>query len=159
MIIDPEARRFVESQRVGRLATADERGRPHVVPICFALDGATLYTPIDEKPKAGDYTRLRRLRSIAVNPHVQVLLDLYDDADWSCLRYVQLRGTARVIDGGEEHTRAIALLRARHEQYVAMKLDARPVIAVDVERVVQWSAAHGSASRKTLDSDNTEGLP
>jgi PPOX class probable F420-dependent enzyme len=157
LIISAGVRAFVESQRVGRLATADERGRPHVVPICFALDGDTLYTPIDEKPKAGDYTRLRRLRSIAVNPHVQVLLDLYDDADWSCLRYVQLRGTARVIDDGAEHTRAIALLRARHEQYVAMKLDARPVIAVDVERVVEWSAARGGAAPTPLDSDIAEG--
>ena len=117
MIIDPEAHAFIESQRVARLATVDERGRPHVVPICFALEGDTLYTPIDEKPKSGDYTRLRRLRSIAVNPHVQVLFDLYEDADWSRLRYVQLRGTARVIDTGGEHVRALTRLRARYAQY------------------------------------------
>lgn len=127
---------------MGRLATVDERGRPHVVPICFALDGDTLYTPIDEKPKAGDYTRLRRLRSIADNPHVQVLLDLYDDGDWESLRYVQLRGIAKVLDDGAEHGRAVALLRKRYSQYDAMALDRRPVIAIDVERVVQWSAHH-----------------
>ncbi len=142
MIIDAATRTFIEGQRVGRLATADERGRPHVVPICFALDGDTLYTPIDEKAKSGDYTRLRRLRSIAANPHVQVLFDLYDDDDWSRLRYVQLRGQARVIPGREDaaHARAIALLRARYPQYARMQLEDRPVIAIEVERVVAWDA-------------------
>ena len=38
--------------RVARLATVDPDGRPHVVPICFALDGDTLYTAVDEKPKS-----------------------------------------------------------------------------------------------------------
>jgi PPOX class probable F420-dependent enzyme len=152
LTIDPEARAFIESQRVARLATADERGRPHVVPICFALDGDTLYTPIDEKPKSGDYTRLRRLRSIAANPHVQVLLDLYDDGDWTRLRYVQLRGAARVLDDGLEHARAIALLRSRYPQYAAMALDTRPVIAVDLEVVVAWSAARAASADAVPDS-------
>lgn len=145
-MIESGIRAFIESQRVARLATADERGRPHVVPICFALDGGTLYTPIDEKPKSGDYTRLRRLRSIAINPHVQVLFDLYDDADWSRLRYVQLRGAARVIDIGDEHTGALVLLRARYAQYVGMKLEGRPIIVIDVERVVTWAAAASTSS-------------
>ena len=39
------------AQRVGRLATADARGNPHVVPVCFALTDDTLYITIDEKPK------------------------------------------------------------------------------------------------------------
>lgn len=143
-MIDAAIRVFIESQRVARLATADERGRPHVVPICFALEGDTLYTPIDEKPKSGDYTRLRRLRSIAINPQVQVLFDLYEDADWSHLRYVQLRGAARVIDTGGEHTKALSRLRARYDQYVGMKLEGRPIIAIDVERVVTWAADAGA---------------
>lgn len=141
MQVSRELERFLEAQRIARLATADERGRPHVVPVCFALDGDTLYTPIDEKPKRGDYRDLRRLRNIAANPQVQVLFDLYDDADWSRLRYVQLRGRARVIELADEHARAVALLRARYAQYREMTLESRPVIAVDIERVVQWPAA------------------
>jgi PPOX class probable F420-dependent enzyme len=138
MIIDDSTRAFVEGCRVGRLATADGHGRPHVVPICCALVGDVLYSPVDEKPKTGDYSRLRRLRNIASNAHVQVLFDLYDDGDWSRLRYVQLRGTARVIAAGEEHARAVAALRERYTQYGAMRLESRPVIAVDVGRVVSW---------------------
>jgi PPOX class probable F420-dependent enzyme len=140
MIAD-DTRTFIESQRVGRLATVDERGRPHVVPICFALDGEVLYSVVDEKPKRGDPRALRRLRNIAVNQHVQVLFDVYDDRDWTRLRYVQLRGRARIIDAGDEHARAVALLRERYAQYRAMALDERSVIAVDVERVVEWGDA------------------
>jgi PPOX class probable F420-dependent enzyme len=144
MIVSPEQRAFIESQRIARLATVDEHAHPHIVPICFALDPPreTLYTPIDEKPKRGDYAHLRRLRNIAANPNVQVLFDVYDDADWTRLRYLQLRATARILEPDDEHARAITLLRARYQQYAAMALESRPVIAVDVVRVVGWRGAN-----------------
>ena len=140
MIIDAETRAFVLTQRVARLATVDEASRPHIVPICFALDADVVYSAIDEKPKRGDYARMRRLRNIAANPQVQVLFDVYDDGDWSRLRYVQLRGTARIISAGDEHARALVLLRERYAQYAAMALESRPVIAIDVVRVVGWAS-------------------
>ena len=137
--ITEDARRFIDEQRVARLATVDPEGRPHVVPVCFALDGDALYVAVDEKPKAGDPRRLRRIRNIETNPQVQVLFDVYDDADWSRLRFVQLRGRARIIEGGEEHTRAVGLLRGRYAKYRTMALESRPVIAVDIEAAVEWS--------------------
>jgi len=42
-IVGAAIRTFIDAQRVGRLATVDERARPHVVPVCFALEGDTLY--------------------------------------------------------------------------------------------------------------------
>ena len=78
-----------EDARVARLATVSRDGRPHVVPICFVLDGDTLHTAVDEKPKR---TRsLQRLRNIEANPNVEVLIDGYDE-DWSRLWWVRLRG-------------------------------------------------------------------
>lgn len=142
-VIDERSARFIDAQRVARLATVDGEGRPHLVPICFARQGDRLYTPIDEKPKSGDYSRLRRLRNIAANPRVQVLVDRYDDADWSRLEYVQVRGAARVLDAGAEHARALALLRGRHAQYGPMVLEMRPVIAIDVDAVVVWASNAG----------------
>ena len=141
MVISDRVRAFVEAQRVARLATVDAEGRPHVVPICFALARDVLYSAIDEKPKREDYAQMRRLRNIAANPQVQVLLDVYDDGDWARLRYAQLRGVARVIKGDDEHVLAIARLRARYRQYEAMELERRPMIAVDVRRVVEWQAS------------------
>lgn len=137
-MLEPHVHTFINAQRVARLATVDERNRPHVVPICFALDAGTLYTAIDDKPKTGDVTRLRRLRNIIANPNVQVLFDHYDDGDWSKLRYVQLRGTARILGLDDEHKHALGLLRDRYTQYLLMGLERSPVIAVDVTRVVAW---------------------
>jgi PPOX class probable F420-dependent enzyme len=142
-VVDDETRSFLRAQRVVRLATVSQDGRPHVVPVCFAIDGDVLYTAIDAKPKTQDIPRLTRIRNIAANPQVQVLADAYNDADWSRLRYVQLRGRARVLGGGEEHARALALLRERYAQYrdgspYAEGMAGNPVIAVDIERVVGW---------------------
>ncbi len=44
--------RRVAGARVARLATSDEHGAPHVVPVCFAHEGGSLYTAIDRKPKS-----------------------------------------------------------------------------------------------------------
>jgi PPOX class probable F420-dependent enzyme len=140
-VIDDDARAFIEGQRLARLATVDERGRPHVVPVCFALGGETLYTPLDEKPKRGDARALRRVRNIAARADAQALFDEYDDGDWSRLRWLQLRGRARLVEPGtSEHARAVDALRGRYPQYRAMALESRPVIALDIEQVVAWKA-------------------
>jgi PPOX class probable F420-dependent enzyme len=130
---------FLERQRVAHLATASERGQPHVVPICFAVVGQTVYSAIDEKPKRGEPYRLRRVRNVLTNPHATLVADVYDDADWTRLGFVLLAGRARMIEpGGDEHARAVASLRERYAQYLDMALDQRPVLALDVERVTTW---------------------
>jgi PPOX class probable F420-dependent enzyme len=136
--LDEQARRFLERRRLAHLATADARGRPHVVPICFTLIGDTLYVAVDEKPKTGELRRLRRLQNIAENPRVAILADVYDDADWSRLGFVLVRGSARILSQGEEHARAVAALRSKYAQYQAMALEARPVIAADIDSVTTW---------------------
>ncbi|HKV00714.1 MAG TPA: pyridoxamine 5'-phosphate oxidase family protein, partial [Ktedonobacteraceae bacterium] len=55
---------FVQAQRVARLATADADGHPHIVPVCYAFDGTRFYTPLDEKPKRVNESRLQRVRNI-----------------------------------------------------------------------------------------------
>lgn len=140
-MIEPELREFIEGQRVARFASVDEQGRPHVVPVCFALLGENLYSVLDAKPKRVDVMRLRRVRNLLARPSVQVLFDRYEE-DWSLLRYVQLRGRASLLmPGDEEHAPALASLRARYPQYRAMALEAAPVIRVAVESCVAWRAA------------------
>jgi PPOX class probable F420-dependent enzyme len=135
MLSDRE-RRFLARRMVGHLATADRRAAPHVVPVCFALADAALYITIDEKPKRTG-APLKRLRNIAENPAVAVVVDRYDD-DWGRLGWVMLRGAAEILTGGTEHARAQALLRARYPQLRAMDIAALPVIAVRLERVSSW---------------------
>jgi PPOX class probable F420-dependent enzyme len=124
------------SARVARLATLDGDGRPHLVPIVFALDGDTLYSTVDRKPKRS--TRLRRIENARARPDVTVLVDHYDE-DWSRLWWIRLRGRARVLDDGEERTRAVEALRAKYPQYVDDPLGG-PVLAIDVAEVREWSA-------------------
>jgi PPOX class probable F420-dependent enzyme len=135
MLSGPE-RRFLDSRKVGHLATADRRAAPHVVPVCFAVADGALYITIDEKPKQTG-APLKRLRNIAENSAVAVVVDRYDD-DWRRLGWVMLRGPAEILAGGAEHARAQALLRARYPQLGAMDIAALPVIAVRVERVTSW---------------------
>lgn len=128
----------MDRRRVAHLATADATGAPHVVPICFALVGDTLFVSIDEKPKRGAPLQLRRLRNIAQNPRVAVVADVYDDEDWARLGFVLVRGIARILSAGEEHRLALEALRGKYVQYRAMALEERPVIAITVERVTTW---------------------
>lgn len=123
----------MDEARVARLATVDRHGRPHIVPICFAMsdDGDTLYTAVDEKPKRT--RRLKRLDNIEANPQVEVLIDRYEE-DWSKLWWVRLRGTAQLV----EDERAVELLRAKYPQYRDAALG--PVIAVRIEERTEWSS-------------------
>jgi PPOX class probable F420-dependent enzyme len=127
----------VEAARVGRLATVDAEGRPHLVPICFALDGETLYSAVDEKPKRS--RRLKRLENVGAHPDVTVLVDHYEE-DWSHLWWVRLRGKARVVEEGQEYERALSLLTEKYAQYEHER-PRGPVIAIELEEWRSWSAA------------------
>jgi PPOX class probable F420-dependent enzyme len=131
-----EMRRRVATKFVARLATAGEDGRPHIVPICFALDDQTLYFAVDFKPKRT--TNLKRLRNIAAHPAVSVLIDHYED-DWDKLWWVRLDGSARLLTEGGEVDRAIDLLAQRYPQYRTTP-PAGPAVAITIERTAGWSA-------------------
>jgi PPOX class probable F420-dependent enzyme len=136
-MLSAEQASFLASQRVGRLATADAGGTPHVVPVCFALGGDALYVTIDEKPKRASARPLKRLRNMMENPQAAFVADRYDE-DWRALGWVMLRGRADILTDGPEHDRAQALLRERYVQYRAMQLEELPVIALRIERVTAW---------------------
>jgi PPOX class probable F420-dependent enzyme len=132
-----EINRRLAAAEVGRLATVGEGGRPHLVPICFALDGDTLYFAVDAKPKR---TRdLKRLRNIAANPAVSVLVDHYEN-DWSKLWWVRVDGTARKVGDSAEADRAIELLMSRYPQYRAAR-PAGPVVAISIGRLTGWTGS------------------
>jgi PPOX class probable F420-dependent enzyme len=134
-LLAEDERRFLMAARVAHLATADRDARPHVVPVCFALDGASLYITIDEKPKRG--VRLKRLRNLDANPEVALVADRYDE-DWTRLGWVMLRGRAEILLRGTEHDQAQALLRRRYPQLQAMAIEGLPVIAIRIARALSW---------------------
>lgn len=128
---------MLRTARVGRLATANAAGQPLVVPICFALIEGRIYSAVDAKPK---HTReLRRLRNVAENPHVSLVVDVWDE-DWTKLAWVIVEGTAGLLTTDIERAPALAALVAKYPQYVAMDLatTAGPVLAVTPTRVMAW---------------------
>lgn len=135
--ITPAIAAFIDSHRVGRLATADADGAPYAVPVCYAFDGERVYTAIDRKPKSVAAARLRRVRNIAANPQAALVIDDYSE-DWSALAYVMLRGGARVLEDGADRDRAEALLRRKYPQYAEMLQPGCAVICITVARVVSW---------------------
>ena len=139
MRLEPdEARRRVAAASVARLATITPDGRPHIVPIVFALDGDRIYSIVDLlKPKAS--TSLARLRNIEANPEVSVLVDGYSD-DWEQLWWVRADGSAEVAGEGPDWEHAITLLRAKYPRYLDAGPGFGPATIVDVARWIGWSA-------------------
>src|SRR5688572_13825314 len=99
----PAQRAFLDRHRLAHLATVDTEGRPHALPVCFALVDDRLYTPIDEKPKRGDPRALRRVRNILAHPAVCLVVDDYDE-DWTRLAWLQVRGTASLVEDTAERS-------------------------------------------------------
>jgi PPOX class probable F420-dependent enzyme len=131
------ARLLLGTARVARLATTTGAGLPHIVPVTFVLDGDTIYTAVDGKPKTTP--GLRRLDNIRRNPGVALLADHYEE-DWTALWWARADGTARVIEDRDVLAVPIGLLTRRYPQYATVALPG-PVIAIAVTGWSAWSAA------------------
>ena len=132
-----DLRRRLADSTVAVLATLTPDGRPHAVPVCFALDGAVVYFAVDHKPKRT--TDLQRLRNITANPAVSLLAEHYEH-DWNRLWWVRVDGTARVLAAGDESDRAVSLLIDRYAQY-RERPPQGPVVAIVIDRLSGWSAS------------------
>ena len=126
--------------RIARLATVDRRGRPHLVPVCFACCGQTIYIALDRKPKRVPVTQLARVQNIRAHPNVALLVDQYRE-DWSQLWFVLIRGRATVLtrSGATERQQALQLLRRKYRQYRGRLLpEDAPVIRIRIQHVTAW---------------------
>ena len=130
-------RHLLAEARVGRLATVDAAGNPHVVPVCFVLEGEIIYWAVDHKPKAS--RRLGRLANLEANPVAQLVVDHYAEA-WAELWWVRVSTEAQVLPPGVESERALDLLAAKYEQYRENR-PAGPVVRLKVSRWSGWAAA------------------
>jgi PPOX class probable F420-dependent enzyme len=132
-------RRLLKESRVGHLATCNVSRKPHVVPLCYVYHDDALYSSIDKKPKRSKILDLRRIINIETNPNVCVVIDHYEE-NWNKLRFIMVHGKAELLWSGEEHQRAINLLRKKYPQYRSMNLQTRPIIKILPRRISTWSA-------------------
>lgn len=136
MRLDPATcRRLLAEARVAHLATTGAAG-PHIVPIVFAVEGDTIVSVVDDKPKTT--RRLLRLRNLETDPRATVLVDRYDE-DWSRLWWVRADGVATVSWDDAEVAEALPALRRRYPQYVDTEPPG-PLIRITVQRMTGWAA-------------------
>lgn len=137
--LTPNQVQLLAAAPVGHLATVDSHGMPHVIPVCYVLDGQFLYSALDQKPKRAPVTRLRRVRNIQANPNVALVVDHYE-ADWSRLWYILVTGQAELLRDDAERSRAIGLLRQKYPQYQDMDIDQNPVIKIIPSKIIPWDS-------------------
>ncbi|MEC3954171.1 TIGR03668 family PPOX class F420-dependent oxidoreductase [Nocardia sp. CDC153] len=134
-----EALSRFRAARVAHLATADDAGQPHLVPVTFAVSptDTPLYVVIavDHKPKMT--ANLRRLRNIESNPLVSLLADEYDE-DWTRLWWARLDGEAEILTAAADLATPLEWLSAKYAQYRA-EPPAGPVIRIAVASVRGWA--------------------
>jgi PPOX class probable F420-dependent enzyme len=132
--MDPVVMRArLDAARVGRLATVRRDGRPHLVPCCYALVGAIVYSAVDAKPKST--LDLQRLDNIRAHPEVSLLVDHYAD-DWSTLWWVRVDGRATTVDG-PDRAAALSALQAKYPPY-RDTAPPGPVIAIAIDSLRGW---------------------
>lgn len=120
-------RRFVERARVCRIGSAERDGRPHVAPLCHAVDGRTVYVATD-----GDGRTARNLRR---RPRATIAFDDYSE-DWNRIRGVVVQVRAHRVVSGPGLQRARRLLTKKFSQYDDDDIDY--VIALRIERATSW---------------------
>jgi PPOX class probable F420-dependent enzyme len=121
--------------RVARLGFLDDRDRPRVLPVTYAIEGGRLWSAIDRKPKrTPEPARLRYLRR---RPDAALTVDRYSD-DWSALAWVQVLGTVEVVDTASAPA-ALEALATRYSQY-RDEPPPGPLLRLSPERVLCWRA-------------------
>ena len=122
----------------GVLATLRADGGAVLVPVVFARAGASLWSPIDGKPKRS--ADLARVSNIARDPRVALLLDAYD-ARWALLWWLRIEGHARIER--EALAEGVAALRAKYPQYALTPLHAREptLLRLEIEHITSWAAS------------------
>jgi pyridoxamine 5'-phosphate oxidase family protein len=89
---------YLQSQRLGRIATVGPDGHPHVVPVVFR------YNPeLDTIDIGGhDFAKRKKYRDVQHNPWVAFVVDdLASTSPWRP-RMLEVRGTAEILGSGGE---------------------------------------------------------
>ena len=132
------ARELLEESRVGHLGFADDRERPRVLPVTYALAGDRIYSAIDQKPKRRRGEEVARVRYLRERPEAALCVDRYAD-DWRELAWVQVLGRVEVVDVGSDPA-GLAALTAKYAPY-RDRPPAGPILRLDLERTLSWRAA------------------
>ena len=133
---EPWVADVLSTARVARLGTVGVDGSVGLVPVCFAIVDGWIVSAVDHKPKRT--SRLRRLDDMIASGTATVLIDHYDDQDWSNLWWVRIRGRARVHTADDPAAAtAVAALVAKYAQY-HVRPPTGPVYRIAIDEIRSW---------------------
>ena len=113
---------YLESQMLGRLATAGADGHPHVVPVSFH------YNPDQQSIDIGGHRfgQRKKYRDVQANPWAALVVDDLVSTDPWVVRMLEIRGPAEALLTGGAALRpgfAEEMIRIRPQRVVSFGLD------------------------------------
>ena len=133
---------LLASAERGVLSTRNQRDTIDAVPVCFAVVGETVVSPVDQI-KAKETVDLARVWNARHTGTATLLCDHWDADDWSRLWWVRAHLVLR-----EDQTTDVArfedALRQKYHQYRGAEF--AHVLVFDVDRLLGWTAAEAESS-------------
>jgi PPOX class probable F420-dependent enzyme len=129
---------MLQEAHVAHLGLVDDRDRPRVLPVTFAIAEGAVWSAVDHKPKRIEGHELARVRFLLRRPEAALSVDRYEE-DWSRLAWVQLLGRVDVLEQ-EEGPAGLEALVAKYEPY-RERSPAGPLLRFATDRALHWRAA------------------
>ena len=98
-VFTPAEISYLQSQRLGRIATVSPNGQPHVVPVGFR------YNPDQDTIDVGGhhFSEGKKFRDVQHNPRVAIVIDDLASVNPWTVRGIEIRGEVKVLaTGGQE---------------------------------------------------------
>jgi len=135
---------FLTSERVARIGTVmPHKNQPHVVPICFAFDGKTIFTTLG--------VRSKRLNNVEQGSKVAVLVDEYEEGkgEWKILRGLLMYGNTKILTfqrNRDEFMYGWNLLIQKYPQYkhwanadlTPKDPGTRRIMKIEPTKIIRW---------------------
>lgn len=130
--------RFIERERVCRVATVSEDGTPHLVPVCHVV--------VDETICFGSGNEGRKVLNLRANDRIALTVDLYAE-DWPQLKGIMVQGRATLIARGPRFRRIRRSLYRKYPHYereAALDESDSLVVAVVPDHLFSWGFEGGT---------------
>src|SRR3954471_15283198 len=123
---------FIRKAKVARVATVDNKGVPHVVPVCPVLSGPKVYFASETKAK--------KIQNIKQKPAIAMIFDEYHDS-WRGLKGVMIQGRPKIVDR-KTFNRIRTMLYRKYPQYksaAALEYGESSIIEITIQHKFGWS--------------------
>jgi nitroimidazol reductase NimA-like FMN-containing flavoprotein (pyridoxamine 5'-phosphate oxidase superfamily) len=119
--------KFLKAHELCRLATASREGKPHVVPVIYAVDKGDIIIAVDYKTK--------KLKNLMANPKVALVVDEYRPN-----RGLMIEGDCEILERGREYLRLLQIL---FDSFVFYRKNPwgegeSPILKIKPTKAVMW---------------------